>query len=217
MAKSKQEKSGRSQSASNKRLAASKKFAQKLEYWHKRLAPEFPDIDPHDLNLIIASMLKTPEQRVEIMFLKRREDGVYLLDENFWAELIEAIEQAEMEVVLVSNAVSLAQEAPVLFKEVDLLVNDHPQLQNKLKKFAEVFGVALTRYSPLANVVRAVGRSVEIDFASSLPSGQSFEAVRSRSTKVPIGQRTLWIASPEDIVTAKEAAGHQRTKRLCKS
>jgi|GEM_PF-6703250 len=182
MAKSKQEKSGRSQSASNKRLAASKKSAQKLEYWHKLLAPELRDIDPHDLNLIIASMLKTPEQRMEIMFMKRREDGVYLLDEKFLAELIEAIEQAGMEVILINNAVSLAQEAPVLIKEVDFLVNDHPQLQKNLKKFTEIFGVTLTRYSPLANVVRAVGRSVEIDFVSSLPSGQSFEAVRSRAT-----------------------------------
>jgi hypothetical protein len=205
MEKSKQQNSEIEQSAPNKRLAASEEFAQKLEYWHKLLAPELPDIDPHDLNLIVASMLKTTEQFREIMFLKRREDGVYLLDEKFLAELIEAIEQAEMEVVLMNNAVSIAQEAPALVKEVDFKVYDHPQLQEKLKKFAEIFGVTLTRYSPLSKVVRAVGRAVEIDFDSSLSSGQSFEAVRSRATKVPIGQRMIWVASQTDIVAAKEA------------
>ncbi|MDZ7363679.1 MAG: hypothetical protein ONB46_23625 [candidate division KSB1 bacterium] len=213
MAKSKQTKSERSPSVQNEHLAASEEFAQKLEYWHKRLAPEMPNIDPHNLNLIIASMLKTPEQRMEIMLLHRREDGVYLLDEKFLAELIEAVEQAEMEVILINNAVSIAHEAPVVFKEVDFMVRDHPQLQEKLNKFAEIFGVTLTRYSPLSKVIRAVGRAIEIDFVSSLPSGQSFEAVRSRATKVPIGQRMIWVAVQADIVAAKETNDLQKRTR----
>ena len=77
-AKRKQKKSLRKQAAINTRLAASKKFAHQLEYWHKLLAPEFSDMDPHDLTLIIASLLKTPKKRTEIMFLKRREDGFYV-------------------------------------------------------------------------------------------------------------------------------------------
>jgi hypothetical protein len=204
MTEGKQTKNERSQSVSNRRLAASKEFAQKLEDWHKLLAPQLPDIKPHDLNLILASMLKTPKRRMEVMFLQRREDGVYLLNEEFLAELSEAIAQAEMEVVLINNAVSIAQEAPVVFKEVDLLVRDHPQLQEKLNRFAEIFGVTLTRYSPLSKVIRAVGRAVEIDFVASLPNGQSFEAVLSRATKVPVGKRAIWVASQADIVAAKE-------------
>lgn len=65
-------------SQAQKRLAASKKLAGQIELWNKRLAPKFPDIDPHDLGLIIASLLKTPKERTEIMFLKRREDGFYV-------------------------------------------------------------------------------------------------------------------------------------------
>lgn len=59
-------------------LSASRKRARQIEHWHKRLAPKFPDIDPHDLDLIIAALLRTPGERMQIMFLKRREDGCYV-------------------------------------------------------------------------------------------------------------------------------------------
>lgn len=60
------------------RLAASQELARQIEYWRDRLAPKFPHIDPHDLDLMIAGLLKTPLQRTEVMFLKRREDGFYV-------------------------------------------------------------------------------------------------------------------------------------------
>jgi len=39
---------------------------------------ELPHIDPHDLDLILAGLLKTPKQRMKAMFLKRRKDGRYV-------------------------------------------------------------------------------------------------------------------------------------------
>ena len=205
MAKSKQNRASDQQAGKKEQLAASKRLARQIELWYKRLAPKFPNIDPRDLNLIIASLLKHPEQRMEVMFIKRREDGVYLVNENFLAELIEATEQAELEVILINDAVSIAPEAPFLVKEVDFLVRDHPRLQKKLERFAEIFGVTLTLpYAPLASVIRAVGCPVEVDFVPSLSSGQNFESVRSRATKVAIGERTIQIASPEDMIAAQE-------------
>lgn len=61
-----------------KQLAAAEKFARRVERWHQRLAPQFPEIDPHDLHLIIESLLRTREQRMEVMLVKRREDGSYV-------------------------------------------------------------------------------------------------------------------------------------------
>jgi hypothetical protein len=205
MAKSKQNKASDQHFGKKEQLAASKKLARQIELWYKRLAPKFRDIDPRDLNLIIASMLKDPEKRMEVAFIKRREDGVYLLDEKFLADLIEAIEQAELEVILINDAVSIAPEAPFLVKEVDFLVRDHPQLQKNLERFAEIFGVALTLpYAPLTSVVRAVGCPIEVDFISSSLSGQYFESVSSRTTKVAIGERTVLVASPEDKIAVQE-------------
>ena len=57
---------------------AAEKHARKIEKWHKIIAPQLPHIDPHDLDLILSSLLKTPKERREVMFLKQREDGSYV-------------------------------------------------------------------------------------------------------------------------------------------
>jgi hypothetical protein len=59
-------------------LSAARKRVRQIERWRERLAPQFPDIDPHDLDLIIAALLRSPRERMQIMFLKRREDGRYV-------------------------------------------------------------------------------------------------------------------------------------------
>lgn len=57
---------------------AAEKRARQIERLHKKIAPKLPHIDPHDLDLILDSLLKTPKERMQIMFLKRREDGSYV-------------------------------------------------------------------------------------------------------------------------------------------
>jgi hypothetical protein len=74
MAKSKQKKISQKQRA----LVAAQKRLRQIERWHKILAPKLPHIDPHDLDLIIAGMLKTPKERRQVLFLKKREDGRYV-------------------------------------------------------------------------------------------------------------------------------------------
>lgn len=68
----------RSEPSASGGLSRSEKLARQIEYWRDRLGPRFPDIDPHDLDLIIAELLKTPKERMAAMFLKRREDGTYV-------------------------------------------------------------------------------------------------------------------------------------------
>ncbi len=134
-------------------------------------------------------------------------------DEKLLAELVEATVQAGLQVILIGNMAAIAHGAPVLTRDVDFMVRDHPQLQKKLQKFTEIYGVKLTHpYEPLAKVIRAIGRSVPIDFVFSLSSGKSFESVRSRAKKIRIGRQEIWIASMEDIIAAKEAAGRPKDK-----
>lgn len=61
-----------------KKRSTSDQFAIQIARWRKKLAPKYPEIDPHDLDLIIAALLKTPKQRMELMFLKKRPDGRYV-------------------------------------------------------------------------------------------------------------------------------------------
>ena len=134
-------------------------------------------------------------------------------DEGFLVELVEALAQSGIQVVFIGNAAAILHGAAVLTHDVDLMVRDHPQLQAKLEQFARSFGVALTKpYEPLSQVIRATGRQVNVDFVLNLSSRKSFESIRSRASKVRIGQRMVWVASLEDVIAAKEAAGRPKDR-----
>ena len=132
-------------------------------------------------------------------------------DQSLLSELHEALAQAGLQVILIGNAAAIIQGAPLLTRDIDFFVRNHPQLQKKLRKFAQLYGVKLTRpYEPTSKMIRAVGRPVEIDFLVTLGSGKSFESVRSRAMEFKIGERTVLVASLEDIIAAKEAAGRPK-------
>ncbi len=134
-------------------------------------------------------------------------------DESFLAELVEAIAQCDLQVIFIGNAAAIMHGAPVMTQGVDVMVSDRPQLEKKMKKFAKIFGVSLTRpYEPTSRVIRAAGRSVGVDFVLALSSGKSFESIRSRATKIRIGRRMAYVCSLEDIISAKEAANRPKDK-----
>lgn len=134
-------------------------------------------------------------------------------DEAVLTEMVEAISQAGLQVILIGNAAAILRGVPVLTKDVDFMVRDHPQLQKKLQTFARTYRVTLMRpYEPTSNVIRAVGRPVAVDFVFVLSSGKSFESIRSRATKMRIGKRMLWVAALEDVIAAKEAAARTKDK-----
>ena len=56
----------------------SSNLAARVERLHKRLAPLFPNIDPHDLEMILTSLLRRRRERMQLMFLKKRKDGRYV-------------------------------------------------------------------------------------------------------------------------------------------
>ncbi|MCI0694990.1 nucleotidyltransferase [candidate division KSB1 bacterium] len=134
-------------------------------------------------------------------------------DDGFLAELAEALAKAGLQVVIIGNSAALLHRIPVSTQDVDLFVRDHPLLQKKLEKFAADFGVILTRpYEPSSKMIRASGREIDIDFVFGLSSRKSFESIRSRAEKVRLGRRMVWVASLEDIIAAKEAAGRPKDK-----
>jgi len=71
--------------------------------------------------------------------------GVMSFDESFLAELVEAVAQAGLQIIVIGNAAAILHGVPVLTQDVDFMVRDHPQLEKKLKNFAKIFGAALTR------------------------------------------------------------------------
>jgi hypothetical protein len=59
-------------------LEKSQQLAREIEAWQKRLAPKLPHIDPHDLHLILWSILRRKYGGERYFFLKRREGGGYV-------------------------------------------------------------------------------------------------------------------------------------------
>jgi predicted nucleotidyltransferase len=134
-------------------------------------------------------------------------------DESFLEELLEALSTSGLEVVLIGNTAAIQHGVPVMTQDVDLMVRDHPRLEEKLKKFSKAFGVRLTRpYEPTSQVIRASGRPVMVDFVRTLSSGKSFASIRSRAAKIRVGNRMAWVASLDDVIAAKEAAGRVKDK-----
>jgi predicted nucleotidyltransferase len=134
-------------------------------------------------------------------------------DGSFLEELLEALSTAGLEVVLIGNAAAILHGVPLLTQGVDLMVRDHPRLEEKLKQFARAFGVRLTRpYEPTSQVIRATGRPVMIDFVRALSSRKSFASIRSRAVRVRVGNKMVWVASLDDVIAAKEAAGRPKDK-----
>ncbi|MCI0613152.1 nucleotidyltransferase [bacterium] len=132
-------------------------------------------------------------------------------DESFLSELLEALITSGLEAIIIGNSAAILLGVPVMTQDVDLLVRKHPQLNNKLDRFAKRFGVSLTRpCEPTSEMIRAVGRSIHVDFILKLSTGQTFSQIRSRAHKVKIGKRSALVADLKDIIKAKEATGRPK-------
>jgi len=53
---------------------------------HKRLFPPFPNIDPHEPEMLLTSLLA--RDQIQLMFLKKRNGGLMFSDENFSEEFV---------------------------------------------------------------------------------------------------------------------------------
>ena len=132
-------------------------------------------------------------------------------DESFLSGLVEALAQSDLQTIFIGNAAAALRGVPVMTHDVDLMIREHAQLEKKLQKFAQLFEVSLSRPDePSSRMLRCSGRSVGVDFILSLSSRKSFESIRSRATKIRVGNRMIWVAALEDIIAAKEAANRPK-------
>lgn len=53
-------------------------WVRQIDEWQRRLAPRFPDIDPHDLRMILRSLLQPPSVPRRWL-LRKTQDGRYVL------------------------------------------------------------------------------------------------------------------------------------------
>ncbi|HEX4455294.1 MAG TPA: hypothetical protein VH143_30750 [Kofleriaceae bacterium] len=135
-------------------------------------------------------------------------------DESFLAELAAALRRVRLEAIVVGNVASILAGAPVLTQDVDLLVRDTPPNRRKLIKLAEAIGgVGPESISELTSTERIYGAAVPVDILyDRLIGGLTFASIRSRAREERVGRETLVVASLEDVIKSKTAAGRAKDR-----
>jgi predicted nucleotidyltransferase len=126
-------------------------------------------------------------------------------------EVLAALEQTKLEALVVGSVAAVLQGSPVTTQDLDLLIRDTPANRRKIEKLGQCLGARPREISSLTNVLRIDAASAPVDLLfDRLPGDLSFESLRSRSIAIELAGRTAKVASLEDIILSKEAAGRPK-------
>jgi predicted nucleotidyltransferase len=132
-------------------------------------------------------------------------------DEAFVLEVLAALEQTGLEALVDGSVAAVLQGSPVTTQDLDLLVRDTPANRRKIEELGQRLGARPREISALTNVLRIDATSPPVDLLfDRLPGNLSFESLRSRSIAIDLAGRTARVASLEDIILSKEAAGRPK-------
>ncbi len=136
------------------------------------------------------------------------------MDATPWlAEVGRHLSEADLEAVLIGNAAAALQGAPVTTVDLDFLFRPTPRNVGKLKRVATGLHATILRpYYPVSDLFRLVrdDDGLQVDFMGSIHGIRSFEGLRDRATVVEIGGIALRVASLDDVIRSKRAAGRPR-------
>jgi predicted nucleotidyltransferase len=136
-------------------------------------------------------------------------------DEAFLEALLRALSESGLEAIIVGSVAAVLQGAPIMTQDVDLLIRDTPRNREKLVSFCSALGeVRLVQPSPMSRTLSTVGTAVQVDLLfDELPSTHArFEALRSRSINVPVGDQIAVVATLDDIIASKAAADRDKDR-----
>jgi len=128
-------------------------------------------------------------------------------------EIGRRLHEIKLEAVLIGNAAAALQGAPVTTVDFDFLFRKTPRNLAKLKTLARGLRATVLRpYYPASDLFRVVrdDDGLQIDFMATVHGIRSFESVRDRASLIEIGGVALVVASLDDIIRSKRAAGRPR-------
>ncbi len=132
-------------------------------------------------------------------------------DEAFVAQVLAALEAVHLEGIVVGNVAAILQGAPVTTQDLDILLRDTPLNRTKIADLGAVMGARPREISPLTQALRIDAAAGTLDLLFDRISGElSFEALRARSTKIPVAGHVAVVACLEDVIASKEAAGRPK-------
>ncbi len=123
-----------------------------------------------------------------------------------------ALRTARLDAILVGNAAAAIQGAPVTTLDFDFLIRDTPRSAAKIRAFARALHAsAVVPYEGVSRMVRVSSAEIQVDLLPRLYGVRSsFESLRSRSLSVRVGSETVRVASLEDVLKSKRAAGRPK-------
>ena len=133
------------------------------------------------------------------------------------ATVLDAIHAERLEVVLIGNAAAAIHGAPVTTLDFDFMFREHPANMRKLKAVAgRLDAVILRPYYPVSKLYRMTSDAsgIQLDFMPVIHGVRSFESLRSRAVNLSVTGRPLLVASLDDIIKSKRAAGRERDRAV---
>lgn len=131
--------------------------------------------------------------------------------------ILQAFHDHRLEAVLIGNAAAAIHGAPVTTLDFDFMFRDTPTNMRKLKAVAaDLRAVILRPFYPVSKLYRVVNddTGLQADFMPIIHGVRSFEGLRSRSVVREINGLNVHVASLEDIIASKRAAGRDRDKAV---
>jgi hypothetical protein len=129
------------------------------------------------------------------------------------SRILAALHDHRLEAVLIGNAAAAIHGAPVTTLDFDFMFRSSPQNLRKLKAVAKALDAVILRpYYPVSNLFRVVddATGLQADFMPAIHGVRSFEGLRSRAVAKDISGRMVLVASLDDIIASKKAAGRDR-------
>ena len=131
--------------------------------------------------------------------------------------LARALHQHGLEAVLIGNAAASLQGAPITTVDFDFLFRKMPKNLRKLKAVARSLEATLLRsYYPASGLFRLMRDEdlLQVDFLGRIDGIRSLEGLRRRASRVDLDGYELLVASLEDIIRSKRAAGRPRDRAV---
>ena len=131
--------------------------------------------------------------------------------------ILAALHEHRLEAVLIGNAAAAMHGAPVTTLDFDFMFRDTPTNLRKLKAVAaDLDAMILRPFYPVSRLYRVVDddTGLQVDFMPQIHGVRSFEGLRARSALRDVDGLPLRVASLDDIIASKKAAGRDRDKAV---
>ena len=128
-------------------------------------------------------------------------------------KLLRVFAAQRLEAVLIGNAAAAMHGAPVTTLDFDFMFRDTSTNLRKLRAVAKSLEAVILRpYYPVSKLYRMVddATGLQADFMPVIHGVRSFEGLRSRAAERRLDGFSVLIASLDDIIASKKAAGRDR-------